>query len=97
MLKYIIISDVSKDFPLLITALNQIGKLLLITQAALSLTQTVLGMERSCVGRSNKYCTESADGNKKRGRGWRGVGVGCSPSGQAAAACPLLFRRGWFM
>ena len=35
MLKYIIISDESEDFTLLIMVLNQIGKLLLIIQAVL--------------------------------------------------------------
>lgn len=35
MLKYIIISDVSEDFTLLIMVLNQIGNLLLIIQAVL--------------------------------------------------------------
>lgn len=65
MLKCIIITDVSEDFTLLIMALNQIGNLLLITQAVLQLTQTVLGTERSLGPQSNKYCTEFVCGNKK--------------------------------
>lgn len=69
MLKYIIISDVSEDFTLLIMVLNQIGNLLLIIQAVQQFTQTVLGMERSLVPRSNKYCTEFTYGNKKRRSG----------------------------
>lgn len=65
MLKCIIITDVSEDFTLLIMVLNQIGNLLLITQAVLQLTQTILGTERSLGPRSNKYCTECMRGNKK--------------------------------
>lgn len=65
MLKCIIISDVSEDFTLLIMVLNQIGHLLLIIQAVLQFTQTVLGMERSLGPRCNKYCTEFMHGNKK--------------------------------
>lgn len=51
MLKYIIISDVSEDFTVLIMALNQIGSPLLITQAVLQFAAAVLGLARSPVRR----------------------------------------------
>lgn len=46
MLKYIIISDVSEDFTVLIMALNQIGNPLLITQAVLGFSERFWAAEK---------------------------------------------------
>lgn len=93
MLKYIIISDVSKDFTVLIMALNQIGNPLLIIQAALQLQQ------HFWAGRSfvppRRRCAAARGGAQSSARPVR-----CRrrrAPGEAAAPCLLLFIPCWFV
>lgn len=62
MLKYIIISDLSEDFTVLIMALNQIGNPLLIIQAVLQLAAAVLGWGEV----PSALCTSAGSSTKLR-------------------------------
>lgn len=77
MLKYIIISDASEDFTLLITALNQIGKLLLITRdCTIVYTPRLWGGREVWFREVKKYCPEFMVGDKKKKKKSVVVGAG---------------------
>lgn len=94
MLKYIIISDVSEDFTVLITALNQIGNPLLIIQAVLQFAAAVLGRGEVsfCPGLALYEPGEEHKAPHARARCRRR-----RASGEAAAPCLLLFIPCWFV
>lgn len=90
MLKYIIISDLSEDFTVLIMALNQIGNPLLIIQAVLSWQQQFWAGEKFRARFVQRGEQHKAPRGRARCRRRRAPG-------EAAAPCLLLFIPCWFV